>query len=134
MRFLYLRDPLFLACLLLYFLNRWLFKAIWSDGFVHDHLNDLICIPFWVPIMLWGERRLGLRESDGPPLASEIVLPLFVWSWFFEIVLPQSGLAGNRAVSDYLDVLYYSLGASLAAGFWVWWYRTPKLPTRQRED
>jgi hypothetical protein len=122
-RFLYLRDPLFVSCVVLYFANRWIFKALWRAGFVHDHLNDLICIPFWVPIMLWGQRRLGLRASDGAPLANEIILPLFVWSWVFEYLLPRSRLVGDRAVADYLDILYYSLGASLAAAFWAWRYR-----------
>jgi hypothetical protein len=124
-RFLYLRDPLFLACLILYFVNRWILKAIWSGGFVHDHLNDLICIPFWVPIMLWGQRRLGLRESNGPPLAMEILLPLFIWSWIFEFMLPRSRLFGDYASADYRDILYYSLGSALSAIFWSWWYRAP---------
>ena len=122
--FLYLRDPLFRACLVLYFANRWVFKALWQTGFVHDHLNDLICIPFWVPIMLWGQRRLGLRSPDDPPLASEILIPLLVWSWVFEIILPRSGLLGERGYSDYLDVLYYSLGALCASTFWKWWYKS----------
>ena len=110
--FLYLRDPLFRACVVLYFVNRWVFKALWRTGFVHDHLNDLICIPIWVPIMLWGQRRLGLRTPDDPPLASEILIPLFLWSWVFEIILPASGLLGERGYSDYLDVFYYAVGAS----------------------
>ena len=91
---------------------------------MHDHLNDLICIPFWVPIMLWGQRRLGLRQSDRPPMASEILLPLFVWSWVFEMILPSSSLPGEPFVADYRDILYYSLGAVLAAAFWGWWYRS----------
>jgi hypothetical protein len=123
-RFRYLRDPLFFACLGMYFLNRWALKPLLRGGFLHDHLNDLICIPFWVPIMLWGQRKLGLRASDGPPFASEIVIPLFVWSWFFEMVLPETGLVGRRAVSDHLDIVYYSLGAALAASFWRWLYRS----------
>jgi hypothetical protein len=124
-RFGYLRDPLFVACLLVYFVNRWVLKAFWETGFFHEHLNDLICIPFWVPIMLWGQRRFGLRESDGPPLAGETMIPLFVWSWLFEIVIPRSGVLGERAVSDYMDIFYYSLGALLACAFWTWWYRAP---------
>ncbi len=131
-RFSYLRDPLFLVCLIVYFVNRWILKALWPTGFVHEHLNDLICMPFWVPIMLWGQRRLGLRESDGPPLASEILIPLIVWSWLFEMFLPRSGLLGQRAVSDYLDIFYYALGAALAASFWAWWYRAPSFIRPQR--
>jgi hypothetical protein len=122
MKFLYLRDPLFLFCVLTYFVNRLVLKEIWDTGFVHEHLNDLICIPFWAPIMLWGERRLGLRKSDDPPETNEIIIPLIVWSWAFEIVLPSMGPVGAWCVADYRDVFYYSLGALGAAVFWRWWY------------
>ena len=47
MRFLYLRDPLFLFCVTTYFVNRFILKSIWKTGFVHESLNDLTCIPFW---------------------------------------------------------------------------------------
>jgi hypothetical protein len=47
-RFGYLRDPLFLVCLVTYFVNRLVLKSVWKDGFVHEHFNDLICVPFWV--------------------------------------------------------------------------------------
>jgi hypothetical protein len=120
--FLYLRDPLFLMCVTTYFVNRLVLKQIWTSGFVHEHLNDLICIPFWVPIMLFAQRRLGLRDQDGRPSASELVIPLVIWSWVFEIILPRTDLFGNWCVADYLDVMYYSLGALLAALFWRWWY------------
>jgi hypothetical protein len=120
--FLYLRDPLFLVCVATYFVNRLVLKNIWTSGFVHEHLNDLICIPFWVPIMLFAQRRLGLRAQDGRPSASELVIPLVIWSWVFEIILPRTDLFGNWCTADYLDVMYYSLGALLAALFWRWWY------------
>jgi hypothetical protein len=120
--FLYLRDPLFLVCVATYFVNRLVLKQIWTSGFVHEHLNDLICIPFWVPIMLFAQRRLGLRDQNGRPSAGELVIPLVIWSWVFEIILPRTELFGNWCVADYLDVMYYSLGALLAALFWRWWY------------
>ena len=122
MPFLYLRDPLFLVCVATYFVNRLVLKQIWTSGFVHEHLNDLICIPFWVPITLFAQRRLGLRDRDGRPSASELVIPLVIWSWVFEIILPRTDLFGNWCVADYLDVMYYSLGTLLAALFWKWWY------------
>jgi hypothetical protein len=129
MRFLYLRDPLFLACVAAYFVNRFVLKNIWHDGFVHAHLNDLICIPFWVPIMLFAQRSLRLRADDHSPRPAEIIIALVVWSWVFEIILPATALFGDRCVADHLDVLYYALGALLASLFWKWWYPEPN-PTR----
>jgi hypothetical protein len=120
--FLYLRDPLFVFCVGLYFVNRFVFKKIWLTGFVHEHLNDLICIPFWVPIMLFVQRRLGLRDGDDSPRPSEIIIPLILWSWIFEVILPNTEWFRNLCVSDYLDILYYTLGALLAAMIWRWWY------------
>jgi hypothetical protein len=122
-RFRYLRDPLFLCCVAIYFVNRFLFKAIWKDGFVHEHLNDLLCIPFWVPIMVFAQRKLGLRDGHDRPRASEIAIPLLLWSWLFEIVLPHTEIMGRSCTADHLDILFYSLGAVLAGVFWAWWYR-----------
>lgn len=122
MRYEYLRDPLFLMCFVLYFVNRWLLKPILPHGFFHDHLNDLICIPFWVPIILWGMRHLGLRPKDEPPQWHEILIPLVLWSAVFELWLPQSGLVGHLAVSDYKDIFYYTLGAFLSSLFWHFRY------------
>ncbi len=121
--FRYLRDPLFLACVGLYFMNRFVFKRIWTGGFVHEHFNDLICIPFWVPIMLWAQHRLGLRPQAGPPMGVELLVPLLVWSWVFELILPATGILGAYCVSDYRDITWYALGTLFASIFWRWWYR-----------
>ena len=126
MRFAYLRDPLFVVCVAAYFLNRLLLKRIWDDGFWHDHFNDLICIPFWVPILLWLQRQLGLRPDDAIPRASEIVIPLLIWSWVFEFYLPEANWIGPPHVSDYRDIVYYAAGAAMAAIFWRVWYQRPE--------
>jgi hypothetical protein len=123
MPFRYLRDPLFLFCLALYVANRYVFKRIWDDGFVHAHLNDLICMPLWVPIMLFVQRQLGLREDDAPPRAGEIVIPLVLWSWIFEVILPHTDLMRQHCIADPWDIVYYTLGALIAVIFWRSHYR-----------
>ena len=94
MRFGYLRDPLFLVCVAAYFLNRFVFKAVWQTGFVHEHLNDLICIPFWVPIMLFAQRKLRLRRCPDWRLeASRFRITILSFCWCAE--LPACDRSGN---------------------------------------
>jgi hypothetical protein len=124
MPFRYLRDPLFLACFGLYFVNRWVIKSLVAGGFFHNHFNDFICIPFFVPIMLFGMRRLGLRRTDEPPRMHEIVIPVVIWSLLFEVVLPQHAHWGRGMTADHKDVVCYTLGAFLASLFWMFWYRS----------
>jgi hypothetical protein len=123
MGFRYLRDPLFLFCLLLYFVNRWWLKPMSSHWFLHKYLNDLICIPFWIPIMLFAMRRLGLRKHDNIPLSYEVLIPLIVWSAAFELILPRVEPFAEFAVSDPADIFFYTLGACIAWWFWSYWYR-----------
>lgn len=122
MRFLYLRDPLFLPCFAAYWLNRFGLKKLSDGGFFHEHFNDLLCIPFWVPIMLTAQRAVGLRATDEKPAASEVIIPLLLWSWVFEILLPQTQWLGEWCWADHVDIVYYAAGALAAALFWRWWY------------
>ncbi len=123
MKFKYLRDPLFLLCFVLYFTNRWLLKPLVPNTFSQNYLNDLICIPFWVPIMLWTMRRIGLRSTDDPPGGSEILIPLILWSALFELWVPRMGPFTELAFSDHIDILFYTIGGLLAALLWKWGYR-----------
>ncbi len=123
MRFRYLRDPLFLACVVLYFVNRFLIKHLVADGFAHDHLNDLLCLPFWVPIMVFLMRQARLRPDDGPPRGAEILVPLLLWSAIFELCLPHVRHFTHLAVADPADILYYALGGLLASVVWQVVYR-----------
>jgi len=119
----YLKDPLFLFCFTVYWLNRFLEDCGISAPIVRSYLNDLICIPFWCPIMLWANRRLGLRRHDSPPLAYEIVIPLLIVAIVFEVILPASRGWEDLTFADPNDVLSYALGAAFATIFWAWWYR-----------
>jgi len=118
MTFRYLREPLFLACVAVYAVNRFMLKQISGNEFVHGYMNDLLCIPFWVPIMLWGMRRCGLRKDDSPPTAGEILIPLVLWSFLFELLLPVIPPFRGRFVADPSDILCYVIGACVAALCW----------------
>lgn len=128
MRFKYLRDPLWQACVLVYALNRLALKPLlprgFAGGFFHSYLNDLICIPFWLPPMLWLMRLLRARAGDEPPQLHEILIPLMLWPWLFEWLLPRLGALRGVATADALDVLAYTLGAIGARCFWLRCYRT----------
>jgi len=123
MAYRYLHDPLFMFCFVLYFTNRWALKPLLPNTFSQSYLNDLICIPFWVPIMLFIMRRLGLRRDNAPPKGCEILIPLILWSVVFELWLPRVGPFRGRAFSDHVDILFYAIGALAASLFWKRWYR-----------
>jgi hypothetical protein len=123
MRFAYLRDPLFVFCVVAYLANRWIFKTFFPNWFSFGYLNDLICVPFWVPIMLFLMRIIRLRSNDAPPEVWEIIIPLIIWSWAFEIFLPHTRFFKRFETADYMDILCYSAGALFAALFWNIWYR-----------
>ncbi|MCL2304346.1 MAG: hypothetical protein FWC43_03280 [Planctomycetaceae bacterium] len=122
-RFGYLRDPLYLACVVLYVVNRFWIKPNCDIYFFHAWLNDVICIPFTVPPMLWLLRRLRLRFHDGPPTLMEITIPLLMISWAFEIYLPNTAMFRDVTVADPWDIVAYAVGAAAAGGFWGFWYK-----------
>ena len=123
MCFRYLRDPLFVFCLALYAINRWILKSYFPNEFSQGYLNDLICLPFWVPIMLFMMKKLHMRRYDGPPTGAELLIPLILWSWLFEVYLPGVELFKGVATADHLDVLCYADGGLVGAVFWRVWYR-----------
>jgi len=130
-KFLYLRDPLFLLCFALYFVNRWLLEPRFPSSLFTAHLNDLICIPFCVPIMLAILRVLRLRRDDAPPRSYEIVVPLILWSVAFELWLPTVPAFQGLATADYRDVFFYALGALTAGIVWTAFYRWRLLRARR---
>ncbi len=120
MPFRYITDPLFLVCLGLYVVNRWLLEPSIQSQFFTGYVNDLICIPFCVPLMLFLLRQLRLRRDDRPPESHEIIVPLIIWSVVFEIWLPTFPLFRGLATPDHLDILAYAAGALIAG---IWWSR-----------
>ena len=111
--FRYWRDPLCLISCALYALNRWAVKPHVHSPFLRGQFDDLLLIPCALPLVLWLQRKLGLRKHDAPPTVSEIAFHLVVWSVLFEVVGPHI----MRVTGDPLDVLAYVAGG-LVAGLW----------------
>ena len=116
---------MFLVCFFAYWAHRWLAGIGMSNSLLRGHLNDVICIPFWLPMMLWANRKLRLRTHDRPPDSVEIVVPLMIWSALFEVV-PLQQIWHIPTVADPYDVFSYSIGALAAAVFWRWYYDRPR--------
>jgi hypothetical protein len=115
-RFRYWRDPAFLAACAAYGVNRCLLNPFLSLGsFMRGHFNDLLLIPAALPLILWIQRRLGLRTHDGQPAGKEILLHLAVWSFIAECAGP---FLMNRGTADWRDVAAYSAGAAVCYVFW----------------
>ncbi len=125
MPFRYLLDPLFLVATGLFLLNKFVLRPHLSNAFLHGHLNDCICIAIWVPVLLAVMRITRMRNHDLPPQAHEVLIPLVVWSWVFEVWLPQTSAFTDIAVADVWDVLCYVVGAFVAVLVWSWYYRDP---------
>jgi hypothetical protein len=116
-RFAYWLDPLCLICCGFYALNRWVVKPRVHSAFLRGQFDDMLLIPCALPLVLWLQRKLGLRNHDGPPTIAEIGFHLAVWSMLFEVVGPHI----MRVTGDPLDVLAYVVGG-VAAG--LWWNRS----------
>jgi lipid-A-disaccharide synthase-like uncharacterized protein len=96
-------------------------KPYVPNTFSQNYFNDLILIPFWVPIMLFGVRCLRLR-GDEPPKLHEVLIPLVMWSLLFEAVLPELAFFKGLSIADPVDVVCYVCGSLLAVVFWRAWY------------
>jgi hypothetical protein len=113
-RFGYGRDPLCLAACALYALNRFWLRAHIGGPFLTGYFNDLLLIPAALPLLLWAQRRLGVRETDAQPRWTEIGLHLAVWAFIAEVIMPR---LSAHATGDWRDVVAYGVGA-VAAGCW----------------
>jgi hypothetical protein len=118
-RFRYYADPVCIACLLIYPLNRFYLKPHHIGGwFTHGYLNDVMCLPLFLPMILFGQRVLRLRRHDGYPQWWEIAQHWAIFSVVFEVVLPRMGTTFDTT-ADPWDVVAYAAGG-IAAG--AWWH------------
>jgi hypothetical protein len=119
-KFNYLKDRLFLLAVFVYLLNRWIVKplTIGKISFFSSYLNDIICFPFLLPIVLFLTRVVRLRKHNGPPDIYEMGFYFLLWSYVFEFIGPMYGSRFNNPVSDPWDVVCYALGGLVAGIYW----------------
>lgn len=113
-------DPVCLAAAALYALGRWYLKPHHLGGwFVHDYLNDLLCLPLFPPISLGVQRLLRLRRHDATPRLWEVLQHGLIFSVLFEVILPRYPHT-FRTTADPWDAVAYFVGGLFA---WVLWPR-----------
>ncbi|RIJ37664.1 magnesium citrate secondary transporter [Pontibacter oryzae] len=106
-----IRQPYFLLCLALFMLNQLL---EWQQLYIrplYSYLDDLLCLPLSLTIVLAAERAYFLNPAFILP-KSHILLAIFLFSIVFELVLPFCSLAYT---ADFLDVVAYGFGGILYA-------------------
>lgn len=126
MPFRYFRDPLFLACVAIYFVNRWALKPSFDAIFFHGYVNDLLCLPIFGTFVVALTSRLGVRDAAKPPQGWELVVMLLLWSILFEVWMPSHLNWSSLATRDPKDVLCYAAGGFGALVFWSAYYATPE--------
>ncbi|MBL9203743.1 MAG: hypothetical protein JNN01_01560 [Opitutaceae bacterium] len=114
-RFHYARDPLCLAACACYLVNRWLVPVELKGIFLRNYLADTLLIPAALPLILWVQRRTGLRTTDLRPDWREILLHLVVWTVGAEAIAPH---LFSRATGDPWDAVAYAGGAILSGLVW----------------
>ncbi len=124
--FRYALDPVFLAALALYLVNRALIKPHLHaySPFFHGHFDDCLLVPVALPVFLGVYRLLGLRPDNAPPRWWEIAAHLAVWSLFFKWFGP---VVLHRSVADPVDIGCYAAGGLVA---WLLWYRPVVVPQK----
>jgi hypothetical protein len=116
--FRYLADPVCIASLTLYAINRFVLKPHHIGGwFTHGYLNDVLCLPLFVPIILRVQQLLGLRRHDAYPRAWEIFQHGIIFSVVFQLILPRFPQTFTSAGDPY-DILAYLAGGLLAGAYW----------------
>ncbi len=104
-----LRHPLFVFCFGLFCLNQALEQAqvyVWP---LHAYLDDLLCLPISLQIVLAVQRAYFKNPAMVLPV-EHIVFAVVAYSLVFELVLP---FYKPIYTADALDVLAYTLGAML---------------------
>jgi hypothetical protein len=113
--FRYFGDPLCILAAIAYAANRWWLREHVGGDFLRGYFNDLLLIPAALPLVLWVQRRIGVRGDDTRPRWGEIALHLVMWSVTAEWLMPH---LTAHATGDWRDVIAYGIGGAVAGCWW----------------
>lgn len=117
-QFRYVLDPLCLTAAVVYLAHRWwLAPAGWSNEWARAYLNDVLCLPLFLPVILLLLRWTRVRKHDGPPTLWEVLHHWLIFAVVYELVLPRFPSVWHTN-ADAWDVVAYLAGGLLA---WTWW-------------
>jgi hypothetical protein len=116
--FRYLADPVCIASLVLYTINRYILKPHHIGGwFTHGYLNDVLCLPLFVPMILYAQHIIGLRKHAEYPRIWELFQTWAVFTVVFQVVIPRFPKT-FIAAGDPWDILAYFAGGIIAGIYW----------------
>jgi hypothetical protein len=116
--FRYLADPCCVFSLVIYPINRFYLKPHHIGGwFTHGYLNDVLCLPMFVPMILYAQHLLGLRPHRRFPNFWEILQNLIVFTIVFQVITPSFPKTFTSA-GDRLDIIAYTAGGIVAGWYW----------------
>jgi hypothetical protein len=122
--FRYIDDPICVGCMMIYVLNRWVLKPHHIGGWlVHDYLNDILCLPIFVPIILRLQSALHIRRHHLPPTFFETMHNWAIFSVLYYFVFPR--LPAFSSVADPMNSVAYLLGGIAAYVCWQFYYLLP---------
>lgn len=124
-RFRHFADPICIGSIVTYLIGRFILRPHQIGGtFTQGYLNDVLCLPLFLPMILGVQGLVRLRDHDGPPRIWEVLQHWVIFSVVFEIVLPLYPRY-FRTTADPLDVVAYLAGGLAAWTFWAFRHREP---------
>ena len=117
-QFQYIADPICIACLIIYPINRFFLKPHHIGGwFTHGYLNDVMCLPLFVPMILYVEHLLGIRRHRDFPRLWEVFQAFVAFTIVFQAITPRFPRTFTSA-GDPWDILAYFAGGAIGYFYW----------------
>jgi len=116
--FRYFTDPACVISLIIYPINRFYLKPHHIGGwFTHGYLNDVLCLPLFVPMILYVQHIVGLRRHVRFPSLWEIFQSWAAFVLVFQVITPRYPKVFITA-GDPFDILAYLVGGIVAGIYW----------------